>query len=106
MASRQTTTLTIASGATDSQMLEIRNARALSITAPSALTGTVTLQAGSDATSAATFADVQSPPGTDITPAINKTTVLTSAPFPSIRLHSGSTELADRVFVVCLEIGE
>ena len=105
MASRQTVTLTIASGATASAVLATRSVRELSIMAPDTLTGSITLYSGSDEAGTATAA-VQSPPGTDVTVTADKTTVLTSAPFPSIQLVSSVAEAADREFIVCLVVGE
>lgn len=106
MASRQMVTLTIGAGATDSETLQIRNVKEMSITTPAVLTGTITLQAGSDDTTAATFTTVQSPPATDLTLAAGKTTVMTAAPFVCVRLHSGSAEASARTFVCCLVVGE
>lgn len=110
MASLQRTTLTIANGAAVSSELSgdsLRNARAISIQAPAALTGTVSLQsADDDLPSGTTFATVQSPPGTDITIAAGKTTVLTALPFPRVRLQSSVNEGGTRVFVVTIQMGE
>lgn len=109
MASLQKTTLTIPTAGTVSGELEssaLRNCRALSFQAPSALTGTVTVQAGDLDSAGGVFTAVQSPPGTDITLAASKTSVMLATPFPRLRLSSSVAEAADRVFVVWLQIGE
>lgn len=109
MASLQKLTLTIANGATTSDRIPLntmRAVRAMSIQAPAALTGTVTVESGSDDDDAATFTAVQSPPGTDITCAAGKTTVLVEGPFPTLRLKSSLAEVGARTFNVWVTLGE
>ena len=78
--------------------------RGLLIVAPATLTGAITLATLADPTldetADASWNTIQSPPGTDITVAAGKATVLTLAPFPAIRLESDGTEAADRQFKV------
>lgn len=103
-------TLTIPSGGTDtSTRLDanaLRNARCISISAPGALTGTVTVYAAHEDSDSATFKAVQSPPGTDVTIAVDKVIVLTELPFLSLKLHSSGAEAADRSFTVVVDKGE
>lgn len=109
MASLQRAALTIPNGGQDSNELtsdSLRNCQALSIQAPAALTGVVTVQSGSEDADNGLFTSVQSPPGTDVTIAADKTTVLTTAPFPRIRLHSTLPEVATRTFIVWIHLGE
>ena len=77
----------------------------ISIVGPAgAMQGTITLAAlddfASDETADASWRTVQSPPGTDITIATDKVTVLTNLPLIAIRLESDGAENADRVFTV------
>lgn len=109
MASLQTVTLTILSSATTSDLLtgsSLRNARSLSIQAPATLTGTITVECGNSDSAGATFATVQSPPGTDVTVAAGKSSFLNQAPFQCLRLKSSGAEGGDRVFTVTIRVGE
>lgn len=106
MASRQRVVLTIPNGAADTPELELRNCRSFSIQAPAVLTNAVVLQSSDSTDAAGTFATVQSPPGTDVSVAAAKTTVITAAPFNRIRMHAAGNEAAARDFVLWLEIGE
>ena len=106
---KQLMTLTIANGASNSNRIpqhSLNKCKSLSIHAPAALTGTITVASGDSDDDGATFNVVQSPPGTDVTVAAAKTTVLTEVPFPTMRLQSGGVEAGTRTFVVCLDIGE
>jgi hypothetical protein len=66
--------------------------------------GTVTLAALKDITLDteldASYATVQSPPGTDVAVAADKAVVITAMPFPAIRLESSGTEIADQTYYV------
>jgi hypothetical protein len=106
MASRQRVSLTIANGGTTSDELDLHGCRAFSIQAPATLTGTIVLQSSDSYDASGNFATVQSPPGTDITIAASKTTVVTAAPFNRVRLFSNAAEGAQRVFQLWLEMGE
>lgn len=106
MANKTLVTLSIPNGGTDSPRLDLTNIRGMTIIAPAALTGTASVQAGTTQNSSAVFFTVQSPPGTDITLATSKATVLTRVPFPSMVIHSSSAEGAQRDFLVILEVGE
>ena len=109
MASLQKVVFTIAPGATVSNEIgadELRSCRAMSIQAPDTLTGTVTATSGNDDIDTATFATIQSPPGTDVALAADKTTVFTIAPFPRFRLKSSIAEASARTFTAWLSIGE
>lgn len=109
MASLQIVQLTIPSGASASNALSadsLRNCRGLSIQAPATYTGTSVVVQSANSNSGSSWTTVQSPPGTDITVAANKTTVLVEPPFPQMRLLSDGAEAADRVFNLCLSIGE
>lgn len=102
-------TMTIANGQTASSRLtrdQINNMRNISIQAPAALTGVVTLQTGDSDSDSATFVTVQSPPGTDVAIAAGKAIPLTEIPFPTLRLNSTLAEAADRVFTVWGEVGQ
>jgi hypothetical protein len=83
---------------------EFAGLRAIMIVAPAALTGTITLATlddpDSDETLDASWKTIQSPPGTDVSVAAGKSTVVIIAPFPAIRLQSDGTEAADRQFKV------
>lgn len=78
----------------------LRTLKSLSITAPAALTGTITIQTPDGIGTSPTFFALQSPPGTDITIAASKTIVITSLPMHGIRVNSGSSEGAERTFQV------
>ena len=109
MASLQKVIFTIPAAGQDSNEIggdQLRNCRAMSVMAPATLTGTVTVESGDDDVSGANFATVQSPPGTDVTVAADKTTVFTVTPFPRFRLHSSIAEAADRTFIAWLSLGE
>lgn len=114
MASQQKVVFTIAQGAQDSNSIggdQLRNARSMIIIAPDTLTGTITAQCGDklpyevEAASVA-YADIQSPPGTDVTIEAGKATVFTVAPFPAFRLHSSIAEASARTFTAFVIVGE
>jgi hypothetical protein len=93
-------TITILSGGTTSAVLDIasiagRSPVALFIASPGTLTGTVTLQAAT--LSGNTFVPLQSA-GANITLAVSVGTQITDLSAGAIRLVSGSSEGADRVF--------
>jgi len=95
-------TLTIPNGQSVSAALaatDYHGAIALSITAPAALTNTVTLEAA-DAETSPNYRTVQSPPGTDLSVGAGKSIVLLAFPWPGFRLKSSGNEGADRVFVI------
>lgn len=96
-------TLTIASGQTDSAVLDadtFRKYEALTIMGPAALTGTVTVQVGTTDASSPTFVTLQSPPGTDVAIAAAKAITISPPCFPQFRMHSTGAEGADRTFVI------
>jgi len=72
-----------------------RYAKTLSVTAPSTLTGTITIQASQD--DASTFGALQSGGG-DITITVNETVIITDLGFTDFRVNSGSSEGAERTF--------
>lgn len=75
----------------------------ISIWAPATLTGTVTVQVAPDVDSAAgAFLALQSA-GSDVTLTASKCTTITASGFGAMRLLSGSSELADRVFPVRIQ---
>lgn len=92
--------MVIAQNGTVSNAIEVGKANALTIHAPAALTGTVTLY-GCD-TSDGTFLAVQSG-GSDITVPANKATPLGTIGTKFIKVVSGSAEAAARTFRVTMQ---
>lgn len=96
-------TLTIPNGGVASNELgsdQLRPLKSISIQAPAVLAESVTVRSADiDAAAGATYAIIQSPPGTDVVIAAGKTIVLTELPFGRIRLGSLAVA-ADRVFEV------
>ncbi len=95
--------LTIPLAGTQSNVISgriLRTVKSISITAPAALDGTVTVQTPDGIGSSPTFTPLQSPPGTDITIASSKTIVITSIPMHGIRLSSSGAEDPAKVFPV------
>jgi len=96
---------------TGSQVEGFDDAESVSIWAPSALTGAITLQASPDVpedaggpTAAnATWGTMQSG-GADITIAANKMLTLTDITFRRLRMISGSSEGADRTFKITKQV--
>ena len=99
--------LVIAAGEKYSDELELavlERVQSLSIQAPAALSGTISLQSA-DEPDGSRWTGVQSPPGTDITVPAGKSVVLTDAPFPRLRLATSvASEAAERVFAVWMEL--
>jgi hypothetical protein len=114
MAGVQKVIFTIPINGTDSNDIgsdQLRNCRNMLIIAPGTLTGVVTAQAGDSFSyevggNVVNWADIQSPPGTDVTVVAGKATVFVVAPFPRFRLHSSLAESAARQFIAFLTIGE
>ncbi len=82
---------------------QLRTVRALTIIAPSALTGTVTLQVPDGIGSSPTFVNLTRPSGSaggteDVTIAASKAVTLNSVPMHSIRVNSGTNEGSARAF--------
>lgn len=98
MASR-TVTLTIASGGTNSDAVDVARAESATIYPPATLTGTVTVQVSGD--SGSTFLDLQSE-GSDVDLTVSKALTITSLAADSLRLNSSGAEGDDRSFVVKL----
>lgn len=69
----------------------------MTIIAPAALTGTITVEVSTDNS---TFGTLQSPPGTDINIAAGKSIVLDEVYVRYVRLKSSGAEGADRTFQV------
>lgn len=95
--------LTIALNGSNSNVISgrvLRTVKSVSITAPAALDGTVTIQTPDGIGSSPTYTALQSPPGTDITIASSKTIVITSLPMHGIRVSSGASEDPAKVFPV------
>lgn len=87
-------TLTIDSGTQTSDAITgFGDAEALILYAPSALTGTVTVQVSP--TTTGTFVDLESS-GSDVTLTAGNATVITEIPFGALRLSSSIAEGADR----------
>jgi len=79
--------------------------RSLSLSGPSAaLVGTITLEGlrsvDDDETADASWVTIQSPPGTDVAIAQDKSIVLSTLPFAALRLASSATETNDRTFTL------
>ena len=99
-------TLTIPSGTKPSNAIEgrqLRTLRSLMIIAPSALTGTITLQVPDGIGSSPTFVNLTRPSGSaggteDVTIAASKVVTLNDVPMHSIRVNSGSNEGSARAF--------
>ena len=92
-------TLTIASGATGASTAITKyldDAKTVSVYAPSALTGTITVQISFDGT---TYGDLTSG-GSDVTIAAGNVLVITDPGFLGLRVSSGGTEAAARTFTV------
>lgn len=107
-----TAVLRIASGATAGQALSdiwgvnpakvgMDHAVSVSVTAPAALTGVVTILIRAEASGAWTA--IQSPAGADITVAAGKTVVIPAIAAKDLRLNSSLAEGADRDFIVNLQ---
>ena len=75
----------------------LTDAAALTITAPSALTGTVTLQGSLDG--GTTWADIGSG-GSDVTIGAGNGVTVSPFPYNGLRLSSSTTEAAARTFLV------
>jgi hypothetical protein len=73
------------------------DARAITIQAPSALTGTITVQISTDA--GTTWSDLTSG-GSDVTIAAGNSLTITDPCFNALRVASGSAEGAERTFLV------
>ena len=76
----------------------------LTVHAPAALTGTVTLQVLKDETldeaAAGSWTTLQQPAGTDVAVAANKAVNVVAPAGAALRLLSGGTEVADRTFYI------
>lgn len=99
--------LIIANAATASGLLsadQFGRYESLTIYAPAALTGTVTLQVlgdpDADETDGASWRALQSPPGTDITVPAGKAITISPLNALAIRLLSSGSEGAERTFRV------
>ena len=95
--------LTIALNESNSDSISgriLRTVSSISITAPAALDGTVTIQTPDGIGTSPTWTALQSPSGTDITIASSKTIVLTAIPMHGIRVSSGASEDPAKVFQV------
>ena len=99
-------TLTIPSGTKPSNAIggrQLRTVGALTVIAPSALTGTVTLQVPDGIGSSPTFVNLTRPSGSaggteDVTIAASKAVTIENTPMHSIRVNSGTNEGANRAF--------
>lgn len=95
--------LTIANGGTTSGALGgFTDARSVVLYAPSALTGTVTIQIEPSA-SGTSWVDLSSA-GSDVTIAAGNAVVLEPLGFRQIRLSSSAAEAAARTFTVTMQI--
>lgn len=99
-------TMRIASAGTDSPDFTsyasarvLRTISALSIQAPAALTGTVTVQVPDSIGSSPSYQTLQSG-GADVQVTAGDAIPITRVPFHGFRLHSGSAEGANRDFVI------
>lgn len=96
---------------TGSQVEGFDDAESVSIWAPAALTGTITIQASPDipedcggpTAANATWATMQSG-GADITIAASKMLTFTDISFRRLRMVSGSAEGADRTFKIVKQV--
>ena len=91
--------MVIANGGTVSGTITsyLGDARSITITAPSALTGTVTIQGSVDG--GTTYVDVGSG-GSDVTIGAGNAVTITDPAFNAIRLSSSIAEGAERTFLV------
>ena len=88
----------IANNGTDTTAMQaFDDMESVTITAPAALTGTITIQV--DINASGTYGTLQSG-GSDITIAASKTLVIIDAAFKNMRIHSSSAEGAARQFIV------
>ena len=95
--------LTIANGATDSDVLassDLKGCRALGVQAPAVLTGTVTVKLRA-ASTGSTFASLNDPPGTAVTLVGGDYVGFVVPPFMQLQLVSDGAEGDDREFLVC-----
>jgi hypothetical protein len=95
--------LTIASGGTTSGELSYNNTRfmrSISITAPAALTGTVTVEANYARTGTGAWGTLTDEFGDDVTVAAGKVRVVQPVGGARLRLKSSGAEGADRVFYI------
>ena len=92
-------TATIASGAQLSGSVDVEDAQSITIFAPSAFTGTVTVQQSAD--NGTTWQALQSQ-GSDVTLTAGKATGLSHVDADAMRFSSGSAEGADRDIVVAI----
>jgi hypothetical protein len=100
---RDVGTLTIANGGTESNALTgVEDAVAVTIAAPSALTGTVTIQIATESTGTS-FVDLTSG-GSDVTIGAANSVTITPVCFRQVRVKSGSAEGAERAFTVVKRI--
>lgn len=96
-------TISIPNAGTDSPVIDadaFGKFEAITIMAPAALTGTVTVQVGTTDAAAPTFVTLQSPPGTDVAIAAAKAFTISPPCFPQFRMHSSGAEGAQRDFNV------
>lgn len=92
--------LVIASSATDTTTAitaSLEDAESVTIVAPSALTGTVTIKGSVDG--GTTYVDVGSG-GTDVTIGAGNAVTLSPFTFNALKVTSGSAEAAERTFTV------
>lgn len=92
--------LVIANGATDTTTAitaSLEDAEAVTIAAPSALTGTVTIKGSVNG--GTTYVDVGSG-GSDVTIGAGNAVTISPFTFNALKVTSGSTEAAERTFTV------
>ena len=91
--------LTISSGGTASSALTayLSDAKAITLTAPASVTGTITVQISVDG--GTTYVDLTSG-GSDVTIAAGNSVTITDPAFNALRVNSGSTETDTRTFTV------
>lgn len=101
-------TMTIPSGQTVSNILAgnlgMGFASDMSIETPAALTGTVVLQASLKSGAGSSDMKNVNLGGSDLTLAANKVVPVPPTAFKAIRVLSGSSEAADRVFKVVVQV--
>lgn|SRR6266853_2664540 len=107
----RTIDLTIANGGTDSNIVVGTDGRVgfgsshgITIWAPAALTGVITVLVSYLLTPTVEFDTLQLTPGTDVTIAAGKAVVIPHPGFYALRLHSASAEGAQRVFQLVSQV--
>lgn len=93
--------LVIANNATDSNVVEVGRAKAVTVMAPGTLTGTITIQASDDGS---TFYTLKSG-GSDVSIGVNAAVTITDVGHKYLRVHSSGAEGAARTFKAQMQEG-